>query len=112
VITIDREATAAKRFEDDRSKVLKDGREICYGEDWEQRKSELWERCGGRCEAWREIIGIKPERCTAEAEDPHHLVKRSICRDDRLSALQALCRFHHDLLDERKPKWSKKEAIA
>ena len=106
MIQRDRQATEERHFKDWRSRVLKDGREILAGDDWKARKSELWERCGGQCEAWREIIGIPEVRCTAEAEDPHHLVKRSIKRDDRLNALQALCRFHHDLLDDRKLRWS------
>jgi hypothetical protein len=113
VITIDRERTAARRFEDDRSKILKDGREILFREDWWARKAELWKRCGGRCEAWLEIIGVPPKRCTAEAIDPHHQEKRSIKRDDRLQNLKALCSFHHRLMHpEKQVRWTKRQGEA
>ena len=97
-------ATAVARFEDARSFVFKDGREQLCGYDWQQRKSELWARSGGRCE---KDVGTT-NRCHREAEDPHHCIPRSKGRDDRLSNLVALCRYHHNLLNERKPKWTAK----
>ena len=104
----DRELTLAAHFKDYRSFVAPDGREILYKADWDQRKEELWERCGGRCEAQLEIIGVTPWRCQREAEEPHHVIRRSIKRDDRLLNLQALCHFHHSLLDKRKLMWTEK----
>lgn len=105
----DKQATLAKGFADYRSFVAPDGREVLYKDDWDRRKTELWERCGGRCEAMLEVIGVTPWRCTAEAADPHHVIRRSVKRDDRLLNLQALCRYHHDLLDERKIRSDRQE---
>ena len=106
-IKADKQLTAAAGFADPRSYVAADGRECTYGDDWMERKKQLLARCGGRCEAELAIIGIPPERCTAEAADPHHIIRRSVKRDDRLANLLALCRWHHDLLDVRKPRWSR-----
>jgi hypothetical protein len=109
----DVQATEAARFEDPRSYIAKDGREVLYGLDWKERKHQLWVRCYGVCEYGR-VRSVKNSAitlrvgCTREAQDPHHLIRRSESRDDRLANLQALCRFHHDLLDERKPRWSSK----
>jgi 5-methylcytosine-specific restriction endonuclease McrA len=101
VIRIDREATAARRFENDKSCVNKDGTEKLFGLDWVARKEELWKRCRGRCET---------KGCGGEAEDPHHLVKRSELRDDRLSNLRALCRRCHNIQHkERNPRWTRNE---
>src|SRR5438445_8650144 len=100
---IDRAATAAQHYKDPKSYRTLDGREVLYRKDWEQRKLELWERCGGRCEyrlTWkqgRDTVGV---RCQREANDPHHLRARSKGRDDRLNNLQALCRHHHRLLEK------------
>lgn len=112
MIQKDRLGTIAQHYLDPKSYLCKDGREVLYGEDWKARKWDLWQRCGGRCEAWLEIIGIALNRCTAEAEDPHHLIRRSELRDDRLPNLQALCRFHHDLLDKRKVRSDKRRPAA
>jgi hypothetical protein len=105
-----------------KSKVYFDGRERLYGKDWAKRKKEVWERGGGRCErivgecvsydkGYPYLNGMEV-RCRSEMHDPHHIVKRSKKRDDRLEALIGLCRLHHDLLDERKPRWSKREVAA
>lgn len=96
----DHDASDARNFKDNRSAVLVDGREILKGADWQARKKELWERCGGYCEYW--------VKCRSVAIDPHHRIPRSKGRDDRLSNLQALCRYHHQLVDRRKVRWSKK----
>lgn len=105
----DVQETAARHFISPKSYVTKDGREVLYEEDWELRKGELWERSGGKCEFTELQVG--PDLymgCRSEAADPHHIVRRSVKRDDRLSNLQALCRFHHDLLDKRKVRWNKR----
>jgi len=116
MIQIDKQATAARRFEDDRSKILKDGREILYGKDWKQRKAELWRRCGGECEQYTFIGAFSnpPHAeyapCRNEAIDSHHLEKRSIKRDDRLQNLKALCAFHHKLQHpEKQVHWTWRE---
>ena len=108
----DREATRERHFADRRSYVAKDRREVLYGKDWAERKKELWTRCKGRCEALSDIIDGSGEvvftmGCPEQADDPHHVIPRSKGRDDRLSNLQALCRYHHDLLDKRKVRWTK-----
>ena len=106
----DKQATMDKQYLDPGSYVTPDGREILKGEDWKARVEDLRLRCGGQCEA--QMFSEYHEfswRCTSRAQDPHHIIRRSVKRDDRLANLQALCRFHHDLLDRRKPRWGKKE---
>lgn len=111
----DVQLTAAAGFADPRSYVAPDGREVLYGEDWLARKKELWERCGGRCEHVGNYFDIGTEefeklRCPIQADDPHHIIRRSVKRDDRLSNLLALCRWHHDSKDSRKPRFGEKAA--
>lgn len=102
------EAEKQKRgYTNPRSIVRHDGSEILFKEDWRARVQELRVRSGGVCE---EIVPFTSgNRCWKAAADPHHKMKRSVRRDDRLSNLKDLCREHHDLLDPRKPRWSKKE---
>jgi hypothetical protein len=109
VLKADLQATLDRHFLDPKSYVAKDGREILHGKDWKVRVAELLERCGGRCEQGKDSEGKGDLfRCASPAADPHHLVRRSVLRDDRLAGLQALCRFHHDLLDPRKPRFGEK----
>lgn len=109
----DVELTAARHFLDPKSYVTPDKREICFGRDWLARKAELLARSGGRCEYVEQVGGILAgpmmQRCTAEAADPHHKIRRSVARDDRLANLLALCRMHHNLLDKRKVRSDKAE---
>ena len=97
-----------------KSRVYFYGRERLVGKDWIKRKKEVWVRGGGQCEQVVEIrIPGGLVRCRSEMHDPHHLVKRSEKRDDRLDRLIGLCRLHHDLAHEkRNPHWSKKERAA
>ena len=108
----DAQLTELAGFADRRSYVAPDGREVLYGIDWLGRKLQLLERCGGRCEQIVSSEGkFGPElRCRADAADPHHIIKRSVQRDDRLANLLALCRLHHNFLDRRQPQWTKKSA--
>ena len=110
----DVQETAKRNFFDPRSYVAKDGREVLYGLDWKQRVGELRQRSGGQCERmWKDSsdsLSGSYIRCRSGAADPHHKIRRSVLRDDRLSNLEALCRLHHELEDERKPRWSKKGA--
>jgi len=116
----DPEATAAQHFLDPRSYVAPDGRWVLYGEDWEAQKKAVWERGGGRCEKmvderinWYAFpkARIEGERCRNEMADPHHKLKRSKKRDDRMENLIGLCRWHHDLAHpEKRPRWTKRSA--
>jgi hypothetical protein len=103
-----KELKAERGYTDPRSFVRNDGSEVLYGEDWVARKLEIWARGNGKCE--RIVDPIAEERCRNEMHDPHHIRKRSKGRDDRASNLIGLCRMHHDLLDERKPRWTKRES--
>lgn len=87
-------------YRDKDSIVWADGREKLKGYDWVKRVKELRKRSGGRCEFI--IEDTPPRRCTMVAVDPHHQIKRSVLRDDRIENLLHVCRFHHRLLDERK----------
>ena len=102
----DRAKTIAQQYLDPKSFMRADGSEVLAGEDWKARIENLRQRCGGQCEH-RDVAGPWSIRCTREAQDPHHIIRRSVKRDDRLANLLALCRFHHDLLDFRKPRWSR-----
>ena len=103
----DLEAKKRLGYTDKRTKVFYDGREILWGIDWQKRREELWERCDGRCE-YRYADG---QQCREGCSDPHHSPrKRWPVRDDRLSNLVGLCRPHHQLVDPRKPRWTKRSA--
>jgi hypothetical protein len=113
----DRELTEAAHFLDSDSFVFKDGREWLVGKDWEARKFELWKRCGGRCEWVMEIERTRlPNgptfrdtiRCSALAEHPHHILKKSVAHDDRLANLQGLCFLHHQAAHPEKQLMSGK----
>jgi len=99
VLSKDKEETLKRSFADKRSYVRNDKSEVLYGPDWLARKFDLWQRSNGCCEYF--------VRCTALAEDAHHVIRRSKGRDDRLSNLQALCRYHHRLIDRRQTQWTK-----
>jgi hypothetical protein len=95
----------ARGYKDKRSKVRPDGSESLYGKDWTKRKAELWARCDGRCEqlvGWGDKASL--ERCRSEAMHPHHVIKRSKKRDDRLSNLLGICALHHSLAHPEKNK--------
>ena len=106
---VDEQAKRERGYTDKRSKVRPDGSEILYGKDWMKRKVELWDRCQSQCEHTGFDM-FMTFRCRSIATDPHHIKPRSKGRDDRLSNLKALCRMHHELLDWKKTKWSKKDA--
>ena len=108
----DPEEKRRRGYSDPKSFVRIDGSEVLHGWDWTTRKEELFKRCKGKCE-WIVDAGldgavIMVYACGKDIADPHHIKPRSKGRDDRLSNLQALCRYHHDLLDKRKPRWSRK----
>lgn len=92
-------ATTARRFKDPKSFVANDGREILSGDDWEERKFELWQRARGQCEYVIQREGYQI-RCLREGHDPHHKELRSVLRDDRLSNLSLTCRHHHRVMDK------------
>ena len=85
--------------------VRNDGSEVLHGEEWKQRKDELAQRSGGRCEfeaPWKVWPwGARPlERCTAEAKIPAHIIPRYPRRDDRLTNLMHYC-LTHDRMTEK-----------
>ena len=103
MIVKDRVRTMEQQYLDKRSYMTMDGREILYGEDWRARKAELRFRAGGICEYFM--------CCSAEGTEPHHLIRRSKGRDDRLKNLVLLCHYHHALIEKegpnRRPRWTK-----
>lgn len=113
----DREATKARHFANEKSHVRFDEAEILYGNDWKQRVAELLARCGGQCEYMIPVFDFATmppsfkgyNRCSNEARDPDHIVRRSRKRDDRLQNLQALCGMHHEgKHPEKRPMWTKR----
>jgi hypothetical protein len=110
-VKADRQATDARKFKSPKSYVTPDGRDILFGEDWDERRFELLQRSRGQCEYI--INGLHgPVRCLRDANDPHHVTLRSVLRNDRLSELLAVCRHHHNVLDreQRKAKIQAREA--
>ena len=102
----DPQLKAERGSTDKRSYVRTDGSEVLYGQDWKWRKTEIWERGGGKCERFV-LPGV---RCRSEIHDPHHINPRWPKRDDRAFNLIGLCRLHHSLLDPRKPRWTRAQA--
>jgi hypothetical protein len=103
-VKADRLATLSRCFKDPKSYVCPDGREILYGEDWQERVYELAQRSHGICEYMIPREDGPPVRCIREAADPHHNTLRSVKRDDRLDKLTALCRHHHIIVDREQRK--------
>jgi len=54
---LDREATEARRFRDDRSYVTHSGHEFLFGDDVRARRQEVYERDEGKCQGCRKYIG-------------------------------------------------------
>lgn len=103
----DVQATANRRFKDPRSYVTPAGDEVLYEEDWNERKFELLQRSRGQCENI-----INGRRCTRDCADPHHVTKRSVRRDDRMSNLKALCPgCHRKQHPEKEPMWTRRGAV-
>jgi len=104
MIVKDRVRTMEQQYLDKRSYMTMDSREILYGDDWKARKLDLWDRAKGKCEYFI--------RCTAEGTEPHHVIRRSKGRDDRLKNLVLLCHYHHALIEKegpnRRPRWTKR----
>lgn len=97
---VDEAATEAKRasgeFQCIRSFVSRTGGEFLEGEDWKRRKSELFARCGGRCE-----VTIDHD-CSGFAVHPHHVKERGEGGSDDLSNLLGTCGEGHRALHTTK----------
>lgn len=108
----DVQSTRTRNFKSPKSYVTPDGREILFDDDWDARRFQLLQRSRGQCEYLIQNNGWGPIRCQREAADPHHIILRSIQRDDRLANLLAVCKHHHYVLDreQRKAKISARDA--
>lgn len=95
-----------------RSVVRRDGSEVLFKEDWRARVLELWNRSDGACEM--RMLGLEhAEHCSGDMHHPHHIVQRSVRRDDRLANLAGLSRACHRAVDERRVGGrSRKEGVA
>lgn len=72
------------------SYVRLDGSERLWAWDWAKRKQELYARSDGACEMLS-VMGLEHEEyCTGDMHHPHHIIERSVRRDDRLSNLAGL----------------------
>lgn len=96
----DPQLKAERGYTDPRSYVRNDGSEVLYGSDWKQRKQELEERSGGRCEY---IVDL--HRCVLDGAIPAHIIPRYPKRDDQLSNIKLYC-FEHDRQTEQQA-WRK-----
>lgn len=86
----DEEEKIRRGYTHPRSFVRLDGSERLYAWDWANRKQELNARSDGACEM-RDVMGLEhEERCTGDMHHPHHIIQRSVRRDDRLSNLAGL----------------------
>jgi hypothetical protein len=86
--------------------VWPDGREKLVGKDWRKRKIELFSRSRGWCEGCNTLLPFQEMH-------PHHQVRRSILRDDRLENLKALCGDCHEKQHpEKQTRWTKNEVTA
>ena len=102
--TSDRDEAEKERrgYVNPRSYVRKDGSERLYGEDWDKRKEELFRRSDGACEMRDVMKREHAEHCSGDAHHPHHIILRSLRRDDRLTNLAGLSWACHKLVDRRK----------
>jgi hypothetical protein len=107
----DPELKKQRGYIDPGSYVRPDGSEVLKGLDWRRRKVELWKRTNGHCQWVTSVKERDPatgeERilefpCLSQMSDAHHIVPRSKRRDDRLTNLHGICRYHHMKLDHRK----------
>jgi hypothetical protein len=99
------EATAAREFSDPRSRVMQDGREILFEDDYRLRVAEVLERDNHKCQwptgpacnlaaPWAEP-NYKMV-CGAPAnQHPHHIKHRWPKRDDRAQNLMSICDPHN-----------------
>lgn len=90
-----------------KSRVFLDGREVLGTNDWRRRVAQLQLRAEGRCERLSVLKREHAIGCSGEGEEPHHIIRRSKKRDDRLSNLAALSHACHLAEDGREVKWSK-----
>lgn len=119
---VDKAATKARRFKSRASRVLCDGREILKGADMTERRREVFERDGYRCQhvSVRLVLngdggllhGLRKEgqRClkplTWETAHMCHVIPRWKGRDDRLRNLITKCDYCHLLKEHnREPKF-------
>jgi hypothetical protein len=89
------------------SYVRRDGSEVLKGNDWKQRVWQLKTRSGGNCERFSILGKGHVSECSMTGIHPHHIIKRSTRRDDRLSNLAWLSGVCHAAEDPRQPQWSK-----
>jgi 5-methylcytosine-specific restriction endonuclease McrA len=100
--TIDVAATRARGFQDKRSRVRTDGREVLYKKDWEQRCCEVVIRDLGICQICHKRVE------DWQAGDVHHIISRHESRDDRMTNLQLVHRkCHEDLHPTKQVRWTR-----
>lgn len=104
----DHEAKIRLGYRDKDSVVWIDGRERLVGWDWRKRTKELAQRSHGRCERFSILGNQHHPLCRGTGEEPHHIQKRSVLRDDRLSNLAHLSHACHSAEDPRKVRWTKR----
>lgn len=85
---VDREATEAKHFEDERSYLTHDGEEFLFGADMRNRRQEVYDRDGGVCR------GCK-KRVSWSWGQAHHVKHRGRGGSDSLGNLVWSCADCH-----------------
>ena len=111
---LDKEATAAAGFLDERSYVkrTKDGelRYYRFGEDMRQLRLETFARSKGYCEM--PIPGGPGARCNRniawETMELDHNPSLANDGDDSLEGVRAICRGCHQIRHNRTTKWTRK----
>lgn len=105
-LKVDRLATQASNFKSPDSRIMLDGREVLFGQDWYLRRCEVYARDRGVCQLCKGYVSF-------ELFDADHIVPRSKGRDDRLPNLRlvhSMADFRHDchrLRHGRYPRFSK-----
>ena len=89
-----------------RSYVRLDGSEVLHGEDWRARVEELRNLANYKCQRYAKLGREHGDGCTGWGIEPHHIIRRSVRRNDQMSNLALLSHSCHLAEDPRKVKWS------
>ena len=76
--------TAAAQFKDQRSYVRADGAEFLFGQDWLDRRAQVWRKDRHCCRLCGRQLALFQGECD-------HIKPRSLGGDDRIENLRFIC---------------------